>query len=120
VQDLNEGSKNADVVERRWPKTTAVLRQTESSVMRLAGDRYVFIEFGEEVLDFGVRAKVAELEMWLAKHAPPGFVESSPGIRSALLEYDPAVLPLPDLLDLLQRCSHDLCNNFEYLHVRRC
>jgi allophanate hydrolase subunit 1 len=82
-----------------------VLHRKDDSLWRLAGDRYVFVEFGDMVLDFVVRAKVAQLEAWLAGQAPEGFVESSPGVRSALLEYDPLVLPLQGMLDLLQRCD---------------
>lgn len=91
-----------------WPDTAAVLRRTDTSTTRLAGDRYVFVEFGDMVLDFGVRAKVAEVQKWLAAHAPPGsgFVESSPGVRSVLLEYDAARLPLTKFLALLERCVH--------------
>jgi Carboxyltransferase domain, subdomain C and D len=86
-----------------WPETTAVLRQTPEATWRLAGDRYVFVEFGDMVLDFELRARVAELEQWLAANAPKGFVESSPGVRSALLEYDPITLPLPEMLKLLEK-----------------
>ena len=85
--------------------TPTVLRRTDDSIWRLAGDRYVFIEFGDMVLDFGLRAKVVQLDAWLQEHAPPGFVECSPGVRSALLEYDPLTLPLPDMLSLLERCA---------------
>jgi allophanate hydrolase subunit 1 len=88
-----------------WPETAAVLRQTPDAIWRLAGDRYVFVEFGDMVLDFALRARVAELEQWLASNAPEGFVESSPGVRSALLEYDPMKLPLPDMLKMLERCG---------------
>lgn len=81
----------------------AVLRRNKDSIWRLAGDRYVFIEFGDMVLDFVTRAKVAELEKWLKEHAPDGFIESNPGVRSALLEYDPIVLPLQQMLQILER-----------------
>lgn len=81
----------------------AVLRRGKDTVWRLAGDRYVFVEFGEMVLDFVTRAKVAELEKWLKENAPDGFVESNPGVRSALLEYDPMVLSLQGMLELLER-----------------
>ena len=57
------------------------------------------------VLDFAVRAKIAQLEAWLKENAPAGFVESSPGVRSALLEYDPLTMPLASMLELLQQCA---------------
>eukprot|EP00892_Ulva_mutabilis_P009832 jgi/Ulvmu1/7220/UM035_0006.1 len=87
------------------PIAQAVLRQRADSIWRLAGERYVFVEFGDMVLDFVTRAKVAELEKWLKQHAPDGFVESNPGVRSALLEYDPLVLPLNEMLTLLERAE---------------
>jgi hypothetical protein len=95
-----------------WPNTQAILSRSDTSITRLAGDRYVLVEFGDMVLDFGIRAKVAELEKWLHAHAHhAGFVESSPGVRSVLLEYDAKRLPLKTFLDLLQRCvaCHTWC-----------
>ena len=97
-----------EVVEsaHAWPETQAVLFRSEDSITRLAGDRYVFLEFGDMVLDFAVRAKVAQLQQWLEANAPPGgFLESSPGVRSALLEYDVRKLPLKTFLKLLERCD---------------
>ena len=84
--------------------TATVLRRGPDSIWRLAGDRYMFVEYGEMVLDFAVRAKVAKLEEWLKANAPEGFVEFSPGVRSALLEYDPLKLPLEEMLSLLEKC----------------
>lgn len=90
---------------QEWPETQAILSRSDTSITRLAGDRYVFVEFGDMVLEFGIRAKVAELEKWLHAHADhAGFVECSPGVRSVLLEYDAQKLPLKTFLDLLQRC----------------
>ena len=46
------------------------------------------------------------MQKWLAAHAPAdGLLESSPGVRSALIEYNADVLPLPQLLELLAKCA---------------
>ena len=90
---------------QEWPETRAVLHRGENSITRLAGDRYVFLEIGPMVLDFGVRAQIAEIEKWLGAHAPAGFVESSPGVRSVLLEYDADKLSLAGMLKLVQQCD---------------
>ena len=85
-----------------WPATESVLKRTEASQWRLAGDRYVFVEFGEMVLDLNVRVKIDEIEKWLAAKAPVGLLETSPGVRSVMVEYDSQKLPLAALLKLLQ------------------
>jgi urea carboxylase len=83
-----------------------VLHRHGDCVARLAGDRYVFLEFGPMELDFGVRAKVAEVERWLRAATPKGaLVESRTGVRSVLLEYDADVISLVDFLKLLERCA---------------
>lgn len=96
----------ADPAQHEWPEASAVLRRGDASTTRLAGDRYVFVEFGDDVLDFCTRAKVAELQAWLeGPSAPPGVGECSPGVRSALIEYDACTLPLAELLRVLERCA---------------
>lgn len=88
-----------------WPETAAVVHRTDASICRIAGDRYVFVEFGEMVLDFNVRARVAELEKWFVAKDVAGVIETSPGVRSCMIEYDARVLPLPALLAHIARCE---------------
>lgn len=38
----------------------------------------------------------------------PGIVESSPGVRSCMIEYDQRVLPLAKLLDTLETIDREL------------
>lgn len=67
-------------------------------VRRLAGDRCVFVEYGPMTIDLALRIRVTELQKRLA--SLDGLVEVSPGVRSALVEYDPRKLSLPTLLEV--------------------
>ncbi|KAK9905055.1 hypothetical protein WJX75_008745 [Coccomyxa subellipsoidea] len=96
------------------PPTEAVLRTLPAqgdfpgAQFRLAGDRYVFVEYGPMELDLNLRVRVHELEGYLADKAVPGIVETSPGVRSCMIEYDQRVLPLGELLSLLEATERAL------------
>ena len=50
---------------------------------------------------------VLELQLlWM--QAVPGIIESSPGVRSCMIEYDQRVLPLAQLLDALEAIDKKL------------
>lgn len=69
----------------------------------MAGDRYVFLEYGAMELDLNLRVRIHELEKYLKDQGVEGLVETSPGVRSVMIEYDQRRLPLPRLL---QVCQH--------------
>ncbi|UGT64505.1 5-oxoprolinase/urea amidolyase family protein [Nocardia asteroides] len=74
----------------------------ETSVTyRRAGDDGVLVEYGEMTLDLALRARVHALHEHLNTDRPRGITELTPGIRSLQIRTDPAVLPVPRLLDLL-------------------
>ncbi|MGW5308906.1 5-oxoprolinase/urea amidolyase family protein [Nocardia thailandica] len=68
---------------------------------RRQGDDGVLVEYGTLTLDLGLRARVHALHQHLLGAATAGVVELTPGIRSLQIRVDPAVLPIPRLLDLL-------------------
>jgi urea carboxylase len=70
-------------------------------VFRRAGDRYMLVEYGPIVLDLELRFRVHGLMTELAKCAPPGIVDMTPGVRSLQIHYDNRVLPLETLVGLL-------------------
>ncbi|KAI3425770.1 hypothetical protein D9Q98_007745 [Chlorella vulgaris] len=86
------------------PPTSAVLRVVPAGAshpgaqVRLAGDRYVFLEYGPMELDIGLRVRVHEIEHYLAEKKIDGLIETSPGVRSVMIEYDQRRLPLAKLL----------------------
>ncbi|KAK9817750.1 hypothetical protein WJX72_001615 [[Myrmecia] bisecta] len=105
--DLERDLQTLHTPVPHMPETSAVLLRIESSathpgaIYRLAGDRYVFVEYGPMELDLNLRVRVAELEQWVADQAVPGIVETSPGVRSCMIEYDQRVLPVAKLLNIL-------------------
>ncbi|MGE0337592.1 MAG: urea carboxylase, partial [Gammaproteobacteria bacterium] len=97
-------------LDKAWdaaPVRRAVLREVTPPahpvgvVYRPAGDRYLLIEYGPQVLDISLRFRVHTLMLRLQREAPDGLLETTPGIRSLQVHYDPQRLPLARLLDYL-------------------
>ena len=72
---------------------------------RRAGDDYLLIEYGPIVLDFALRFRAHAMMVTLQEKKLPGIVEMTPGIRSLQIHYDPDVLPLPRLMDVLEEAE---------------
>lgn len=82
----------------------AALPATETSpaaVYRQAGDKYVLIEYGDNVLDLALRLRVHLLMQALRERAVPGVEELSPGVRSLQVRYDSLILSQKQLMNLL-------------------
>ena len=75
---------------------------------RAAGDRYLLIEYGPNVLDLNLRFRVQALLDWLVARAIPGIAELTPGVRSLQVHYRPEDLPLTKLMDWLARAEDEL------------
>lgn len=89
------------------PPTAPVLVRQEATeghpglLVRLAGDRYVQVEYGPMELDLNLRARIHCLEQQLAARNVAGLVETNAGVRSVMIEYDARKLSLPSLLGLI-------------------
>ncbi|KAI0739997.1 urea carboxylase [Daedaleopsis nitida] len=57
-------------------------------VFRQAGDGAILVEFGEMVLDFGVRARIHAFESEVTRRAIPGIWSLAPCIRSTMVHFD--------------------------------
>jgi urea carboxylase len=68
---------------------------------RADGDRYLLVEFGENVLDLALRLRVHTLESQLRRMGLRGIVDITPGIRSLHIHYNSRVLPRQNLLQAL-------------------
>jgi len=68
---------------------------------RQAGDGYLLLEYGENVLDLALRLRVHVLMEAMRKHPMPGVQELSPGVRSLQIRYDGRVLGQDALLRYL-------------------
>ncbi|MDH2236733.1 urea carboxylase [Pigmentiphaga sp. GD03639] len=58
------------------------------TVFRQAGDKYILVEYGDNVLDLNLRFRVHALMEALKAAALPGVLELSPGVRSLQVRYD--------------------------------
>jgi len=68
---------------------------------RQAGDQYILLEYGPNVMDLGVRMRIHALMEAIADVQPKGLLELSPGVRSLQLRYDSRILPQPSLMEYL-------------------
>ncbi|EFJ41655.1 hypothetical protein VOLCADRAFT_98356 [Volvox carteri f. nagariensis] len=94
------------------PPTKALCRELPAkedfpgAQYRLAGDRYVQVDYGPMALDIRLRVRVHCLRRVLDEMAAagelPGLVETSPGVRSCMVEYDIAAISPGRLLQVLE------------------
>lgn len=73
--------------------------QHPGMIVRLAGDSYVLVEYGEMTLDIRLRVRIHLLEQHLLQESINGLEETAPGVRSLQIRYNGFVLALPSLLD---------------------
>ncbi|MGW4328806.1 urea carboxylase [Nocardia sp. NPDC004573] len=72
------------------------------------GDDNVLVEYGEMVLDLGLRMRVHALSEVLASVRLPGILDVTPGVRSLHIHFDPEVLPHYRLLGTLAELEAEL------------
>ncbi|WP_431954920.1 urea carboxylase [Nocardia lijiangensis] len=72
------------------------------------GDDNILVEYGEMVLDLGLRMRVHALAEALAAARLPGIVDVTPGVRSLHIHFDPDVLAQHRLLGMLVELEADL------------
>ncbi|MCG8018231.1 MAG: urea carboxylase [Candidatus Thiodiazotropha sp. 'RUGA'] len=103
--------------------TTPVVGRLESNeygvevVYRLAGDHFMLVEYGEQVLDISLRFRAHALMQWLQQHPLNGLLELTPGIRSLQIHFDAQRLTHRKLLQHLQTAEHALASQIDQLHV---
>ncbi|MGY6499272.1 MAG: 5-oxoprolinase/urea amidolyase family protein [Acidimicrobiales bacterium] len=71
--------------------------------MRRAGDEFLLVEYGDMTLDLALRARVHALDGWLAHNLADVVVDVTPGVRSLLVQYDPADLTESELIESVER-----------------
>ena len=86
----------------------AATDSTPTTVLRQAGDRYILIEYGDDVLDLASRLRVHLLMAHLTALAHPGIEELSPGVRSLQVRYDNLLISQTALVALLLEAEHCL------------
>ncbi|XP_028406562.1 urea amidolyase-like [Dendronephthya gigantea] len=97
-----------------FPETKSVLRTIPESntrprlQIRMAGDSYILIEYGPMVLDLNLRFRVHILEQKLLRSNIDGLEESAPGVRSLQLRYNPLVLSLLTLIEIVTKVDNEI------------
>jgi urea carboxylase len=86
-------------------------------VYRLAGDHFMLVEYGEQVLDISLRFRAHALMQWLQQHPLDGLQELTPGIRSLQLHFDSQRLSHRKLLVHLKTAEQALASQIDQLHV---
>ncbi len=82
--------------------------ESPTIVYRQAGDHYVLLEYGDNVLDLRLRFRVHALMEALNARNEPGIEELSPGVRSLQIRYDSQVIPQAQLIAVLQETENRL------------
>jgi urea carboxylase len=77
------------------------------ALWRQAGDRYILLEYGEDVLDLALRLRVHLLMEAIRAEKLP-VEELSPGVRSLQIRYDSSRIQQPDLMRELLRIDETL------------
>ncbi|CAI5757946.1 unnamed protein product [Candida verbasci] len=67
---------------------------------RQAGDRYILVEYGENILDLNKAYRIHKLVEMVKEFKPKGIFELSPGVRSVLVEFTDEILQ-QEALDIL-------------------
>ena len=86
-------------------------------VCRSAGDHFLLVEYGEQVLDIRLRFRAHALMQWLEQHPLPGLRELIPGIRSLQIHFDSQVLSHAELLQHLESGERALATQLAQLSV---
>ncbi|MEV1293562.1 urea carboxylase [Pseudonocardia sp. NPDC049635] len=101
---LRTGTDGDDGVLARRPADAGAPAVT----YRRGGDDNLLVEYGDMVLDLGLRMRIHALATALRDHAPGGLVDVTPGVRSLHVHVDPDVLPVGRVTDLLGEIEQSL------------
>ena len=99
-----DGVREEPVLKRR-PGSAA---GSPAIVCRADGDRHLLIEYGPNVLDLSLRARVHALEEALRAAVLPGILDITAGVRSLQVHYDGRVLSREHLLEALEACEEQI------------
>jgi urea carboxylase len=75
---------------------------------RRSGDQFVLVELGDMTLDLALRARVHALDQWLGANRPDAVVDTTPGVRSILIQFDPAQMRAGEVVTLVQKGDDEL------------
>lgn len=102
------GDGDDGVLHRDEPVERAGQLARPAVTYRRDGDDNVLIEYGEQVLDLGLRMRVHALQQRLAEAAPAGIIDVTPGIRSLQIHTDAERVRASHLVGLLRELEQEL------------
>ncbi|WP_432564951.1 urea carboxylase [Kineococcus sp. SYSU DK003] len=102
--DPASGGDGDDGILARVPATPG----RPATTYRRDGDDNVLVEFGDMVLDLGLRMRVHALMRALEENRPAGILDITPGIRSLQVHTDASVLRASQLVGLLRELDDAL------------
>ncbi len=76
--------------------------------VRRSGDAFLLVEYGDMALDLALRARIHALDRWLADRVPDAVVDITPGIRSLLIQHDPALVSTAEMVELVEKGDDEL------------
>lgn len=86
-------------------------------VYRAAGDHFLLVEYGDNILDIRLRFRAHALMQSLQGNSLPGVRELTPGIRSLQVHYDSQQISYQTLLNHLKALECSLSEQLESLRV---
>lgn len=93
-----------EIVEAQYESILAVREATTLSpkaIYRQAGDSYILLEYGENILDLALRLRVHRLIQMIEEAKIDAILELSPGVRSLQIKYEGLKFSQQDLLVFL-------------------
>lgn len=101
--EIPEFRDHTALAEPEQPIVKRLQWDGDELICRLAGDHFLLLEVGPQVLDIPRRFKVHALMLALEKQAITGVRELTPGIRSLQIHYDSQRISLAELIDNIER-----------------
>ncbi|OTG80417.1 urea carboxylase [Acinetobacter sp. ANC 4558] len=71
------------------------------TIYRQAGDSYILLEYGDNILDLSLRLRVHQLIEMIRAQSIAGILELSPGVRSLQIKYDGLIISQSTLMHKL-------------------
>ena len=107
IEDFSQAPQSINSQDQAVVEAQSILAvkaatdQAPKAVYRQAGDSYILLEYGENVLDLALRLRVHRLMQLIGEAKPAGILELSPGVRSLQIKYDGLCLPQRQLIEFL-------------------
>jgi urea carboxylase len=98
---LTPGTKPADTVSECILVSLPPQGSRPLVSYRQAGDKYLLLEYGDNILELSLRLRVHALMEALKNNPIKGIIELSPGVRSLQINYDSRIIHQQDLVSKL-------------------